>query len=237
MGLSLVAQTITDVNISETESRSVQAFEAAEAGVEEALRQLGVGNTAPIALGRFGDFKADIAVSFSETAGRLAERKISSGEATTFWLNSFQLDGEDFPSDNCSYDKKKVIICWEGSDNIEAAAYYVVGGDYKVKRYYLDDEGKKCDGFDNLNKGAELSALFNETNETKFINVRFYGESNDEISVTMEGSGENLPQQGIKITSTATVNDVERKIEVVQGWPVPPMFFDFAVFSGGDLNK
>jgi len=235
MGLSLVAQTITDVNISETESRSVQAFEAAEAGVEEALRQLGVGNTAPITLGSFGDFKADIAVSFSNASDSLTDRKISSGEATTFWLNSFQLDvdGEDFPFDGCSYDKKKVKICWEGSDNIEAAAYYVTGGDYKVKRYYLSDEGKKCTVGD-FSKGAEIASLLDET---KFINVRFYGESNDEVSVTMEGSGENLPQQGTTITSTATVNDVERKIEVVQGWPVPPMFFDFAVFSGGDLNK
>ncbi len=57
-----------------------------------------------------------------------------------------------------------------GAEYIEAAAYYVDnGGDYKVKRYYLGNEGKKCDGFSN---GAELSAL-PDNNETKFINVGF----------------------------------------------------------------
>ena len=236
MGLSLVAQTITDVSISETESQSIQAFEAAEAGVEDALRKLSIsGDTASYSLPLLGDFGAQVSVSFSDASDSLVDRKISSGEATTFWLNSFQLDGENFPSNDCSYDKKKVKICWEGTENIEAAAYYISGGDYKVKRYYLDDEGKKCTDFDNLSKGAELSALLDDT---KFISVRFYGSSSDEVSVVMEGQDNaNLPQQGTKITSTATVNDVERKIEVVQGWPVPPMFFDFAVFSGGGLNK
>ena len=235
MGLSLVAQTITDVSISETESQSIQAFEAAEAGVEEALKQLAAGVTDQIAIANLGDFGAQVSVSFSDASGSLADRKISSGEATTFWLNSFQLDGKSFPSSISPYDKKKVKICWEGAEYIEAAAYYVDnGGDYKVKRYYLGNEGKKCDGFSN---GAELSAL-PDNNETKFINVRFYGNSGDEVSVVMEGQdNKKLPQQGTKITSTATVNDVERKIEVVQGWPVPPMFFDFAVFSGGGLNK
>ena len=228
--LSLVARTITDISISEKESASSKAFEAAEAGVEEALRAIEAGEAVPGSLSLApGGEEAEVSIGVSEPTGELTSREIYSGEATTFWLNHFSLDGEDFPNSDIAYSKNNVKVCWSGSDNIEAAIYYQSGGD-KVRREYFSGGGGCAD----LDKGVTVNNL---PNGTKFINVRFYGDANDIVTVAMEGVGDNLPEQGSLITSEATVGDVARKVTVFQGWPVPPSFFDFALFSGGNLSK
>ena len=242
-GLSLVTRTITDISISEKESASSKAFEAAEAGVEEALRAIEVGGSVPGSLSLApGGEAANVRIEVSEPTGELANRKIYSGEAATFWLNSFLLDGSLFPSykdeitgqtKTLSYDKNNIKICWSGSaNNIEAAIYYQSGGD-KVKREYLSGGGG-CAGLD---KGVTVNNL---PNGTKFINVRFYGgidDPEDTITVAMEGVGAALPRQGNIIDTEATVSKVARRLIYFQGWPVPPLFFDFALFSGGNLSK
>ena len=236
-GLSLVARTVTDISISEKESASSKAFEAAEAGVEKALQKIetsGVYSGETFTLQPGGE-KAGVKVVVSKPTGELANREIYSGEATTFWLNSFLLNGKDFPSYEeegvtkiLSYGGNNIKVCWSGSDNIEAAIYYQSEGD-KVKREYLSGSGG-CLGLDN-------KAMISLPSGTKFINVRFYGGDSDVVTVAMEGLGANLPRQGNLITSEATVGDVVRKVTVFQGWPVPPSFFDFALFSGGNLSK
>ena len=238
-GLSLVARTVTDISISEKESASSKAFEAAEAGVEEALRAIEADESVPPGSLSFlapGGEDADVSIRVSEPTEELASREIYSGEATTFWLNSFLLNGKDFPSYEeegvtkiLSYGGNNIKVCWSGSDNIEAAIYYQSGGD-KVRREYFSGGGGCAD----LDKGVTVNNL---PNGTKFINVRFYGDANDIVTVAMEGVGDNLPEQGSLITSEATVGDVARKVTVFQGWPVPPSFFDFALFSGGNLSK
>jgi len=234
-GLSLIARTITDISISEKESASSKAFEAVEAGVEEALRAIEAGEAVPGSLSLApGGEEADVNITVSDPTGELANREIYSGEATTFWLNRFLLDGEAFPNNEISYSEDKVKLCWSGSDKIEAAVYYQENG-YKVARYYLIG-GESCSAVENGKEATiDLPATINTNN--KFINVRFYGGANDTVTVAMEGVGDNLPQQGNLITSEAAVGNVVRKATVFQGWPVPPSFFDFALFSGGNLSK
>jgi len=244
-GLSLVARLTTDVSISEDEVSSGQAFEAAEAGVEEALKALGAGESVPsnISLSP-GGAEANVTISVEELSGEQAIKRIRSGEATTFWLNSFLLAGENFPSyeeggetKTLSYSGKEVKLCWNGVDELEAAVYYQESGIYKVARYYLNNTtGSSCSlGGES---GQEVSLNFSSLGGTAyFINVRFYGSASDMVTVSMNGVGEELPRQGTTITSEATINDVARQIVVSRSWPVPPSFFDFALFSGGSLSK
>ena len=232
-GLSLVARTITDISISEKESASSKAFEAVEAGVEEALRAIEAGEAVPGSLSLApGGEEADVSIGVSEPTGELANREIYSGEATTFWLNSYTVDDQTFPDPNeiLVYNGNSVRLC--GSvDGLEAAIYYQGGGGYRVERRYLDLSAPGCAGLD---REVTIDSL---PGGTKFINVRFYGDANDTATVAMEGIGGNLPKQGNLITSEATVGNVARKVTVFQGWPVPPSFFDFALFSGGNLSK
>jgi len=194
-----------------------------------------------------GGAEANVTVSVEELNGEQARKTIHPGEVATFWLNSFSLEGENFPSyeeggeiKTLSYGGGEVELCWKGADELEAAVYYQESGSYKVARDYLDGAGSCSleDEGDGLKATLTLADFAPGATNVKFINVRFYGDANQEVVVSMKGVGDNdLPRQGTIITSEATVNDVAREVVISRGWPVPPSFFDFALFSGGGLSK
>ncbi len=226
-GLALVARTTTDISISEKETASSKAFEAAEAGIEEALKAIETGQALPTPfILRSGGEDAAVKVT-QDLTGEVTKRQIFPGQATTFWLNSINLDGEIFPA-NISYGGTALTFCWSGADNLEAAIYYQEGVNYKVNRYYLAG-GTGCQ---ELEKGATINPL---PAGAKFVNVRFYSTNpSQQLTVT---TNEVLPRQGTTVEAEAKVGDVVRKISVFQGWPQVPSFFDFAVLSAGDLTK
>ncbi|HRR05567.1 MAG TPA: hypothetical protein P5325_02065, partial [Candidatus Woesebacteria bacterium] len=85
-GLALVARTTTDISISEKETASSKAFEAAEAGIEEALRAIEAGQDFPNFLTlEPGGEEAEVKVTQDPT-GEVTKRQIFPGQATTFWL-------------------------------------------------------------------------------------------------------------------------------------------------------
>jgi hypothetical protein len=225
-GLALVARTTTDISISEKETASSKAFEAAEAGIEEALKAIEAGQALPTPfILRPGGEEAAVKVV---TTGEVTKRQIFPGQATTFWLNKITLNGEDFPAGNISYGGTTLTFCWKGADNLEAAVYYKEGVNYKVSRYYLAG-GTGCQ---ELEKGAKIDPL---PAGAKFVNVRFYStDPSKQLTVT---TNEVLPRQGTTVEAEAKVGDVVRKISVFQGWPQVPQFFDFAVLSEGSLTK
>jgi len=227
-GLALVARTTTDISISEKETASSKAFEAAEAGIEEALKAIETGQPLPLPFTlEPGGEEAAVKVT-QDLTGEVTKRQIFPGQATTFWLNKITLNGEDFPADDISYGGNTLTFCWSGVDNLEAAVYYQEGVNYKVNRYYLTG-GAGCQ---ELEKGATINPL---PVGAKFVNVRFYGiNPSQQLTVT---TNETLSRQGTTVEAEAKVGDVVRKISVFQGWPQAPSFFDFAVLSAGSLTK
>lgn len=237
-GLSLVARTTTDISISQKETESNKAFEAAEAGIEEALKRIEEGSTIPnfsISETDLGDIGASSEISLSDLSGdNRVIRTLYSGESATFWLNSFSIDGETFPNDDVSWSGDTLKICWddESLEKAEAIVYYQEGGQYKAKRYYEGQENVSCDeGFD---RGLIIGDL--GTNHY-FVNVHFYDDQAGSVRFTAAAEGEPLPSQGILISSQGQVSDVSRHLQVIKGWPELPDFFDFVLFSGGDLSK
>ena len=228
-GLALVARTTTDISISEKETASSKAFEAAEAGIEEALKAIEAGQDLPLPFTlEPGGEEAEVSVT-QDPAGEVTKRQIFPGQATTFWLNKIILNGEDFPAGGISYSGNTLTFCWTGAENIEAAVYYQEGVNYKVNRYYLAGETMDCQG---LEKGATIDSLPTGAN---FVNVRFYStDPSRQLMVTIKDA---LPKQGTTVEAEAKVGDVVRKISVFQGWPQVPSFFDFAVLSAGSLTK
>lgn len=235
-GLALVARTTTDISISEKETASSKAFEAAEAGIEEALKKIEAGELAiddELILEPGGE-KTTVQIK-SVVGGEVTKRQIFSGQATTFWLNRISLEGKYFPADDINYNGTALTFCWSGANNLEVAVYYQSGG-YKVARYYLVDEGE-CANFPELDKKKMISLPSAAVNN-KFVNVRFYGGASEVVTVAAEGAGgASLPKQGTTVEAEATVGDVVRKVRVFQGWPQAPQFFDFAVLSAGGLTK
>ncbi len=226
-GLALVARTTTDISISEKETASSKAFEAAEAGIEEALKAIETKGDFPSSLTlNPGGEEAIVTIQQSEAGDEAVRQQIFPGEAATFWLNSITLEGEDFPADDISYGGTTLTFCWDGAENVEAAVYYQDEG-YKVARYYLGGGGG-C-------QGLTKSDTINLPTGAKFVNVRFYStDSSQQLTVT---TNEALSRHGTMVEAEAKVGDVARKISVFQGWPQVPSFFDFAVLSAGSLTK
>jgi len=240
-GLALVARTTTDISISEKETASSKAFEAAEAGIEEALKKIEAGELAiddELILEPGGE-KTTVQIK-SVVGGEVTKRQIFSGQATTFWLNRISLEGKYFPADDINYNGTALTFCWSGANNLEVAVYYQSGG-YKVARNYLNNTGGgDCSGEFGILNGKKVTFTLPSSlpTDNKFVNVRFYGGASEVVTVAAEGAGgASLPKHGTTVEAEATVGDVVRKVRVSQGWPQAPQFFDFAVLSAGGLTK
>lgn len=236
-GLSLVARTTTDISISQKETESNKAFEAAEAGIEQALKEIEEGVTSSsfsIDEEGLGDIGASSEVSLTNISGNQAIRTLYPGESATFWLNFFIVDGEAFPNDEISWSGDNLNICWddESLEKAEVTVYYQEGGQYKAKRYYDGQSGVSCG--EDFGRGLVINDLGSGGH---FVNVRFYSDQADPVRFTAVGEPNALPSQGVLIDSQGQVSDVSRRLQVIKGWPELPDFFDFVLFSGGNLVK
>ncbi|KUK82893.1 MAG: hypothetical protein XD98_0478 [Microgenomates bacterium 39_6] len=237
-GLSLVARTTSDISISQKETESNKAFEAAEAGIEKALKKIEEGITVSnfsIDEADLGNIGASSEVSLSDLSGNnRAIRTLYPGESATFWLNSFILNEEAFPNDGISWSGGNLNICWddESLEKAEAIVYYQEGGQYKTERYYDGQSGVSCG--EDFGQGLIISGL---GSSHYFVNVRFYSDQTGSVRFTAAGEPNALPSQGVLINSQGQVSDVSRRLQVIKGWPELPDFFDFVLFSGGNLSK
>lgn len=58
------------------------------------------------------------------------------------------------------------------------------------------------------------------------------------LGIKASGNGTSIfPSQGSKIESTGEAGTATRKVEVIRYEPAPPLIFDFALYSNGDLVK
>jgi Tfp pilus assembly protein PilX len=234
-GLSLVARTTTDISVSQKETESNKAFEAAEAGVEEALKKLAEGTTSVLDI--ILESGADVNVQISNiTATQPAIRSLRSGEAATFWLNNFNLDGEVFPSSEVVWQGgvNSFKVCWNDSsvnNAVEVIVYYQQGTTYGFDRFYKGNSSTTCS-----QAGFSQGMTITYKPEYKFVNVRFYDTNTSKV-VRFLAESQGLPPQGKIIDSQGEVGDVSRRIQVTRTWPELPSFFDFVLFSGGNLNK
>ena len=74
----------------------------------------------------------------------------------------------------------------------------------------------------------------------QFAKIRMLYNTNEdhEVGIDVGFSGNStLPSQGIKIDSTGTSGEANRRVEVFQAWPEAPEVFDFSVFSSSGVTK
>lgn len=251
LGLSLSRRAVTDVSITEKEQESAKAFSAAEAGIEEALRRLGQGETLVDITG--GDLGVDdVEVNISEV-GRTADfiyplEFVEPGHFIVVWLREHNEDGTiDF---NNGYSEPDVTVCWEDEEDgtqvaLEVTYFYEDGGSYETKKWAFDPDDTRRDinGFsepddwfcsDEQGDMMENSANLTLTGTPLFLVARpFYGRTGFAVS-----GGTNFPSQGYEIYSTAEVQDssenekISRRIRVFKSWNVAPDSLFNALFAG-----
>lgn len=248
LGLSMAAQTTEQVFLSSQEADSTRVFNAAESGIEDALYQLETGTVSidqPTTTFEFDNLNESAVDVIGTKPTEINNINIAQGESMTV----------PFPSGPTSFP----IFTWNQSDSCgaEDPAFLVTlytdeaGGRAYHQTYSSTSNGStKC--YDKLNKVATFidgtpkknsitltRADFGSPPEDSALFYRItplYGDATF-LSVTHSGA--------VQITSTATdiiegggaTTNEQRRIQVIRTEPAPPSIFDYALFSGGNLEK
>ena len=240
IGLSLSTRSVTDIKISTQLEESSRAFAAAEAGIEAALK----GEAAPATPIPIGN--AAYIFSTAPTGGTdqpLALGKIGIADTYTVWLAAHTDTGEIDLTD--AYGGNSIDVCWQKVEGtiepaMEISIIYQQGANYQIWRGAYDPSSRSnnFDGTDTIDCGGGFT--YGKTVSLPggtpiALRLRpFYAEAS--IGIAPQG-GNNLPSQGLTITSTGTAGETTRKVEVIESYPSLPAIFDYVLFSGGGISK
>jgi hypothetical protein len=249
VGLAVVARSIVNLKNSQQEVGSQQALSAAEAGVEQAIKS-GIG----VSDGTFStSTKYETAIkTVSGDADFLlnGNNKVSQDDAMYIWLTPYSTNQSELFRDADSW-SGNLNIYWGDDANacnnaaLEIAVVWNTKANPKVTRYIYDSCPARV--LKNhftiatpVNKSISGITLLNSSNTTPihvtngFLVrvVPLYGDSYIGVSSINDVSNKSLPTQGSIITSTGTTgSNVQRKLDVFQGYPeMPAELFPFSLF-------
>ena len=257
VGISIIQRSLTDVSTASRAEQSQRAFSAAEAGIEKALQ--GTCTSDPCI-----SFPDNSATATTQGGGDLPAPgqaleypPISKESFAHFWLAD--------PSSVTNYYTQGSIDVYWGNSTADKAAIeltfiYVDGsGTYSNKKYYYDpdiarisnnhflvpqDPSGICSSSVNLETGLVGGAKFycKQTiiglpSNLKILRARLlYNYTAQPVALKPVAPG-SLPPQARLIVSTGTSGVTKRTIQLFSIDRVVPFFFDFAIFSAGEINK
>lgn len=166
----------------------------------------------------------------------------------------------------CHYVQKTLDVYWGNSDTDKAALeltlVYFDGSAYKPRKWYLDNGSASrnpANGFDIVSCPGtyqfgpntyqckktlgDNSGVNNGLLSSGLILIRarlLYNEGKQPFAVQAVGfCGKDcsLPPQAREIVSTGISGETQRKVKIFQENKVVPPFFDYAIFSAGEINK
>ncbi|MFH0943149.1 MAG: hypothetical protein V1810_03175 [Candidatus Beckwithbacteria bacterium] len=235
-GLSIISQSITDVQITGHSEESVRAFNAAEAGIEEALTNLSglllIGGSSSMSVDNIEvDYSVEEA-SFVETIVRENDvAEVVLGGADTLTINWVESSNElENPEESCNgvsggAPASLLISVIDVNGNVQRTA---------INACNLDAENGLTrvgvsDGEDGYLKKYSLAVGPNDER----VRIRpLYNQA------TIRVTGTNLPVQTYIIDSSAQSPTLESKaIQVSRSVSAVPAIFDFVLFSGTNIMQ
>lgn len=147
---------------------------------------------------------------------------------------------------------------------IELTLVYYKGTSYKPKKWYLDSNAAihandfdntsaNCGGGNKLDTSSDYKAKYGDSNYQCKITLTslpaglmlirarlLYNSASQPFAVqAVEKCGTNcsLPPQAKILTSTGVTGETQRRVRVFQILKVVPPYFDYALFSAGDIRK
>ena len=236
ISLSLLFRTTTDIKLSRQFEESSRAFSAAEAGIEEGLRDLTVSSGSE-------EIETNISYNFisqeaSQGSGPFSLGKLEKQNAGTVWLAK--------QDESSPYSGSEILLCWKQADgstpSIEAIILYKnSSNEYKVARGFYQPAGivdgsGECGDPDDSVYSQKVNISLPSGGETLLV-LRLKPVGDDAFVVVDPPGSNSLPSQGNEVISTGKVGDTVRKIKVVKSYPSWPEIFDYVLFSGGNLVK
>lgn len=262
IGLSIAARSTVDVNISTLNEQSARAFAAAEAGLEEALRdpsnaQLQTGLTRSLGEAKFKVLQiAQTGPLFAFPGG------VPRDDPAQVWLSNYP-DLTDTSMTN-----KTIRVFWGGSSAayectatsalktpaLEYVSLFESSGAYTNTHGFYDPCGTQrigASGFTIPETGQyELTTNLGKqtykyrtpditlSGNPKLLRIRLlHNEAPAPVAVQVTTPGVNLPAQGTLLESTGEFGEARRKVQIFRSYPRLPGIFDYVLFAGGTITK
>lgn len=259
IGLALIGRVRVDTTTTADIEESLRAFNAAEAGIEEALRS-GVGTAGVVQLSDNPpiSYKTEVR-SVNESGNYFAfPRFTSQGESETFWL--IDRDENQAIRESPFYTREGIKVCWKkrGSGTTEPAIsiaiLYKRGQNYRIARAAFDPDPSRDNNFSEAgsigNGCGQTDVYAREIRFSEFSPPINFSSPNPDVLIFLrirplyadaflfiEGEG-SLPSQGNMIVSTgATGFGVSRKIIAIQSFRAPRGIFDATIISQTSFSK
>lgn len=254
IALSLISRTTTDTSITNQIGESSIAFNAAEAGVEEELKNATGPTGVAGVIGSAGAVYNVVVTSIGGATGLYAfPKKTLEGNTETLWL---------LPHTNGILDETKpaytsdIDICWSDESPIKAAIavtlFFKSGGTYETTTYAFDSDSPRAqtNQLTAVTQGAgcgvntgtayvatiPLSTLAGAIPGFKPLFARIRAVYSD-TTIVVNASGTALPQQGNRIESTGSTGGTNRKIVVYQQYRAASTVFDAALYSVNSVSQ
>lgn len=188
---------------------------------------------------------------------------LSKEEIAHVWLADYQSTTGSTPPNcgpniKCHYIQNSLDVYWGNSDQDKAALeltlVYYDGSKYASRKWYLDHQNASrisANNFDSVPcTGASLAGFqchttlqFTELQAAGQILIRarlLYNSSSQPLAVQAVGTCGadcSIPPQARILESTGTSGETQRKVSVFQLNKVVPPYFDYAIFSAGEISK
>lgn len=233
VGLSLSANTNTDLIISQQEEESNRVFNAAEVGIEEALSS----DLTFEAQSQSGTVETigDVEVGYNIAKTNTLETRLFEGVSVKIDVSN-AADG-----DTMGIDWGRESDCADNPASLLVSVYSDDAGSTKVRHYAY----RSCDRSD----GFENSTDINERELHHRVDVpmqagdqfaRIKPVYNDaHIRVYSSSAAWDFPVQGLVIRSEASsdLGNENRAVEVTRSLPSAPSVMDYALYSGTTIIK
>lgn len=236
VGLSIASRTITNLKISKQNEESQRAFHAAEAGVEQALKQLNQASISNPALGNNAGYSAQIEPTKGNAILLNGGDLIDQDAGLDVWLSTYPTYADPMPAGST------VTIYWgdpavqiagkcaktDGNAINSALEVVVLSGNTGTPSLnkYVFDPCSRIQNAPYVSGGNVLSTSFSyNTGPISVANglimkiIPIYNST--KIGIT--SSGADLPSQGSTITSTGTSGDTVRKVVYFSSYPQIPL--------------
>lgn len=262
IGISVIQRSISDISTSSKVEQSSRAFSAAEAGIEKALR----GDSSGVTFSETASSAEVLDSGLLPLAGQPLEYPpISKEEVAQVWLADPQTLGQYYnqPTVEIAWGTPNI----QNADDrpaIEVNVVYFAAGLYQSKKFYFDSNSSRAslNGFQDISANCSNStATFSTTmGQNRVFYCRnslslsgiptlmllrariLYSNTPQPFAVLPWGGncGTNacsLPPQARIITSTGTAGEAQRKVQVFRLDRVAAPYFDYAIFSLGEIQK
>lgn len=259
VALSVAGRSTNEISNSTKIENSSRAFSAAEAGIERALQNTTIGSgpnsSRTVSLDNSAEATVDtFTIPAANTA--LAYPPFGKESFAQFWLANPETLGSPYagsrfevyfgtPQDYTGKENDKPGI------EVSVVSSGISG--YTIKKFFYDSASPtRSTGFQScgvlnpaaisVNEGTSLSSFYCKVTVSGYdpnpvmARVRLLY-SNISHPVALNPISSSLPAQASIHRSKGTSGNSQRTVEVFQEKKVMPFFFDYALFSAGELSK